>query len=576
MAPVGDVCATAEAITGGSVSAPLVVNGTTVGYTNDYTGVSQSNCYGTSGRDRVYSVSLAPNARVLASIRQAATGTLNDPSINLVVGPEAQCSAMPRVCVAGDDNGGATTVNAVRYINPSSSTQTVFILADSFSATDTGGAFRLDVSVDNPAAGDACESPIVLMSGTPRTGEALTGFANDYFDRSGAGSGCAVSTASNGVDRAYSVLVGAGETMVVTVTPSAGLDTAINLHGDAAECLGRSCVTSSNTGAAGAVDTLQWTNSGTTARTMMVVVESPSGATGTYTIGVTTGTLPGDVCATTPTPITTATTLTSQSLSGYAVDYGQSTVANGCENSSGPDRVYAITVPARQRVYTRVTPTSGLDPVLNFINGTAAACNASPRVCVATADSFASGGAELGWWDNATMSPQNVFVVVSGYSAGSSTGTFSFNVDYRTGDHCPSATPVAGPFPRTISGESFTGYQQDIAGGSSPCRSYFGPDRVYAVTIPPRGGADGGIPGRMDFSATGSGGLDPVLNVYNFESTCTASTAVCLAGSDSTFSNGTEAVAITNPNAVPVTVFVGVSSSSSTATGTYSITVNSR
>ena len=60
-----------------------------------------------------------------------------------------------------------------------------------------------------------------------------------------------------------------------------------------------------------------------------------------------------------------------------------------------------------------------------------------------------------------------------------------------------------------------------------------------------------------------SGGMDPVLNVYNFESTCTASTAVCLAGSDSTFSNGSESVAITNPNAVPVTVYVGVSSSSS-------------
>ncbi|MBL8933576.1 MAG: hypothetical protein JNM69_03430 [Archangium sp.] len=172
------------------------------------------------------------------------------------------------------------------------------------------------------------------------------------------------------------------------------------------------------------------------------------------------------------------------------------------------------------------------------------------------------------------MSPQNVFVVVSGYSAASSTGTFSFNVDYRTGDHCPSATPVTGPFPRTISGESFTGYRQDIADGPSPCRTYNGPDRVYAVTIPPRGGADGGVPGRMNFSATGSGGNDPVLNVYNFESTCTASTATCLAGADSTFGNGTESVAITNPNAVPVTVFVGVSNYSATPTGTYSVTVN--
>jgi hypothetical protein len=573
MAPAGDDCTTAEALTGGSVSSPLVVNGTTVGYTNNYSSLNQTGCAGTAGRDRVYSVSLAPNARVLASIRQASVSSY-DPSINVIVGPDTQCSASPRVCVAADDQGTQAAVNRVRYVNTTASTQPVFLLADSYDSVDTGGTYRLEVSVDNPTQGDACEDPIVLMSGTPRTGDTLTGFANDYFERTGTGTTCANSVVSAGVDRAYSVLVGAGEALTVNVTPSAGLDTAINLHGDVGSCSGRTCVTSSNTGAAGVADSLLWVNTGTTARTMLLVVESPTGATGTFSIGVTTGLLPGEVCTNTPSPITTPTTLTAQSLAGYAVDYSQPTAANACEDSSGPDRVYAVTVPARQRLLATVTGGSGLDPVINLLNGTASVCAAMPRVCSASADNTGSGGTEVGIWDNASMSPQNVFVVVSSYQAGSSTGTFSLNVAYRTGDHCPSASVVTGPYPRTISAESFSGYRKDINGGASPCRTYNGPDRVYAVTIPPRGGADGGIPGRMDFSATGSGGNDPVLNVYNFENTCTASTAVCLAGSDSTFSNGTEAVAITNPNTVPVTVFVGVSNFGSSPTGTYSVTVN--
>jgi hypothetical protein len=568
MAPPGDVCGTAEVLMGGSVSAPLQVNGTTVGYTNDYSTTNQSGCVGTSGRDRVYSVSLAPNQRVLATIRQAATGSY-DPSINVIVGPEAQCSATPRVCVAGDDLGLSATVNGVRYLNAGGSTQTVYLLADSTSTVDPGGAFRMDVSVDTPPMGDACESPIALMSGTPRMGEALTGFANDYFATSRSGTGCVTSTGATGVDRAYSVLVGAGETLTVSVTPSAGLDTAINLHGDAAECAGRTCLTSSNNGAAGVLDTLLWTNTGAAARTMLVVVETPAGATGSYTITTTTGTLPGDTCATAPPPITAPGTQSGQSLAGYSNDYGISSPANGCEDATGPDRIYAVTVPPRQRLVTTVTP-SGMDPVVNFVAGTAAACNAMPLVCAASADNSASG-AETTVWDNGTTSPQNVFVIVGGYSSSSSSGTYSLNVNFTTGDHCRSPTVVSGPYPRTYTGESFTGYRKDIIVGASPCRTYSGPDRVYHVTIPPAGLPDGGMPGRMDFSATSST-MDLVLNTYNFESSCTSNPSVCLNAADNGVT-GSESLAVVNRNAVPVTVFVGVSAYSS-ASGTYSVTIN--
>ncbi len=572
MAPVGDVCGTAEAIVGGSVTSPTSVMGTTVGYTNNYSAAGQTGCVGTGGRDRIYAVAVAPNARILANIRQSSSGAY-DPSINLVVGPEAQCSATPRVCIAGDDIGLAPEVNAVRYLNTSAMTENVYVIADSSNGSDPGGAFRLDVSVDTPAQGDACEAPFALMSGTPRMGEGLSAFANDYFNTSRtSGTTCAASTASNGPDRAYSVLVGAGEALNVSVTPSAGLNTAINLHGDVADCASRTCITSSNNGATGAMDTLLWVNTGTAARTVYLVVETPAGSTGSFSITTTTGLLPGDVCATTTGPITAPGTITNQSMAGYSVDYAQATVANGCENYSGTDRVYAVTVPPRQRLVSTVVGAGGFDAVLNFINGTAAACNAMPRVCVATADSSFAGGTEVGWWDNGTMSPQNVFVVVGGYSAASSTGTFSFQTAFTTGDSCRSPTVVSGTFPQTLTGQNFVGYRKDIDNLASvfpPCRDYSGPDRVYQVTIPARGGPDGGVPGRM-VSATST--ADLVLNTYNFESACVASPSVCLNGADLN-STGTESLAVTNPNAVPVTVFVGVSTYSAPS-ATYSVTIN--
>lgn len=564
----GDLCSTAEAITGGSLSAPMSVMGTTVGYANDYTAANQTGCFGSAGRDRVYSVSVAPNARLLANIRSTSSF---DPSINFIVGPEAQCSAVPRVCVAGDDLGGPATVNAARYLNTTTSMQTVFVVADSFTGVDPGGAFRLDVSVDTPAAGDTCENPIALISGTPRAGEGLTGFANDYFAHSGTASSCVGS--NDGVDRVYSTLVGAGETLQVTVTPSAGLDTAIALHGDAAECLSRTCQTGSNTGAAGAADTLVWRNTGMTARTMLIVVETPAGASGTFTIGTTTGALPGDYCSNTLPPITSAQTLSGQSLVGYAVDYNQATAGNGCEDSAGPDHVHQVTVPPRSRLVGTVTPTN-MDAVLNIIPGaTSAVCDAMPRICGGSADSSATGS-ETAVWDNGTASPQNVYFVVAGYNASSANGTYSLGVNFTTGDHCRSPTPVSGPFPRTFTNETFTGFRKDIINGTSvsPCRTYTGPDRVYEVTIPARAAADAGVP-RMDFNVT-TATVDVVLNVYNFESTCVASPSVCLAGADTNITApASEAVTITNPNLVPVTVYVGVSTYNASA-GTYSATVN--
>lgn len=551
----GDSCAIAETITGGTVASPTQVMGTTVGYTNDYG--SSATCVGAGGLDRVYSVNVPAGQRLLATIRQGAAN-FYDPSINLVVGPQAQCAVMPRICAAGDDVGGSSEVNGVRYFNTSGAAQTLFVVADTGSGFDLGGAFRLDVSVDAPVAGDACEAPISLTSGTPRFAEPLAGFANDYFSRSFITStGCVGTLAAGGVDRAYSTLVGAGETLTVGVTPSAGLDVAINLHGDATECAARTCLTSTNLAGPGAAESLVWTNTGATARTVILLVETPAGATGSYGISTSTGTLPGDVCATTAPPITAAGTQSNLSLAGYAADYSQPTSSNGCSLSTGADRVFQVTVPPRQRLVSTVTAAGGLDGVINIIPGVATACSAMPRVCSGAGDQAGPNGIDTAVWDNGTTTPQNAYVIVAGRSASSSAGTFSLNTNFLVGDSCRSAQVVTGPFPRTVSSQTLVGFRKDITLGSLPCRNptSSGPERVYEIDVPA---------GReLVVIATPSGFEDLVLNVFSSEAACTAIPATCSGGFDDFGSGTAESFSARNNGTSTARLFVAVSRFSS-------------
>lgn len=554
----GDTCATAEAVSPGSLAMPTQVTGTTTGYTNDYS--SSATCLGLGGRDRVYSVNLPAGQRILASIRQA-TASLFDPSISVVVGPEAQCRVSPLVCAATDDVGLAAEVNTVRAFNASTAPQTVFLLADT-GATNGGGDFRLDVSVDTPPMGDACEAPIALSSGTPRTNEPLSGFANDYALRSlVTGTNCAPSTVSSGIDRAYSTLVGVGETLTVTVTPSTGLDVAINLLADAAACTTRTCTTSTNLAGPSAAETLVWTNTGTAARTMLLLVETPAGATGTFTISTATATLPGDVCATTAAPITAPGTQAGLSLTGYAADYTQTSSSNGCSLSTGGDRVFQVTVPPRQRLVSTVTAAGGFDSVINIIPGVASACNAMPRVCSGTGDQTGPNGTDTAVWDNGTTSPQNAYVIVAGRSASSSVGTFSLGTNFLVGDSCRSPQVVTGPFPRTLSAQTLAGLRKDISPGFS-CFPYSGPERVYEIEVPA-----GQV---LTVTATPSSGEDLVLNLFNPESACTAATATCVTGADNSVT-GAETMSARNNGTTTTRAYVSVARYSN-AGATFNIT----
>lgn len=511
---------------------------TTVGYTNNYSSNSGPTCSFWSGGDRVYSVSLMPNARVVA----IASSNFGDASLSLVLGSAAQCEVMPRVCAAWDDDVSFDDVNFVRYLNTTSMTQQGFLIVDGFGSSP----FDLNVLVNTPPAGDACEAPISLSTGMTRTGEALVGFADDYRRTSATtGSGC---SGLIGVDRAYSVLVGAGELLTVNVTPSAGLDVAINLHDAAEDCLARVCATSRNALGSGGTETLTWRNTASTSVTAFIVVEGAG--SGTFSIETLTGTPVGDTCGTTAAPITSASTLANQSLAGYSVDYSGSTT-NGCESATGPDRVYVVTVPPGQRLYVDTTPTSSLNTVVNLISGTAASC--AGRMCAGSGNQRTSGGADFAFWDNATTSPQNIYAIVSGFSSFSSSGTFSLDVSFLTGDFCTTPLVVSGPYPRTYTALPFAGYRKDLQSPGA-CATYSGAERVFEVTIPP------GQSATVD--ATSS--ADLVLNGFDTRTTCSSST--CAIGVDRNAS-GTESVVINNPGTSPLTATFSVGLFSSSATG---------
>ncbi|MCX7808600.1 MAG: hypothetical protein N2515_08325, partial [Deltaproteobacteria bacterium] len=113
-----------------------------MGYENDFgTG---SMCVGVAGVDRLYVISVPPNHELMASVR--GTGTF-DPSISL----QLSCvEGAGRMCVASDDEGGATTLNTVRWRNMGSMAQDVFIVVDTFNSASAGGEYEFTVRLVAP------------------------------------------------------------------------------------------------------------------------------------------------------------------------------------------------------------------------------------------------------------------------------------------------------------------------------------------------------------------------------------------------------------------------------------------
>ncbi len=550
--PMGDRCDTATTVMAGTLSGQSLTN-----FSGDY-GFG-ANCRRSDGPDRAYKISVPAGQRLTAVTTPSSDGGF-DATLNLIAGPASACEANPLVCLTGADSTFIGQPERVDYLNRGVTAQDVFVVVGSYDPTDTDTAFSLTTSVTAPPAGDECATAVSMVADMPLTGQPLTNFGNEY----GSGTGC--NPTSNGPDRVYELTVPANKLATVTVTPSTGLNTSVSLVDGAMSCAPGMfrCVATSPTTATGAPDLVRWTNRSAVTKTFLVLVDTAAPGAGTFDIVATlTDPPPGDSCAN-ATALTAGAAVAGTTL-GFFDDYaGGSTTSCATFSTFGNDRVYGFSVPNGQRARVTVTPAdAGYTPSLSLVAGPAAACEVTPRVCVAAANSGSSGAARTAAFFNGTGTAQGTFAIVDGSGSGDFTiglSTAAPSVD----DVCTTATTALGVTAltnQTLRPAGVT-FERDY-----PCVSASrGPDRVYVAQAPANQ--------RLTVTVTPTmmvmdGGFDPVLSlIAGPASACDSAARRCVAGVDDRLRNQPETASFTNASTAAQTVFVVVGSYSETDTDT--------
>ncbi len=262
------------------------------GYANDFTSGTANGCRGTQGIDRMYRVSVPAGLRLTVVVTPSATTF--DPTVSLVAGAASACVGTSAVCAASSDTGNAGDPETVTWTNTGTSSATVYVVVEDYSATGTSGAYTLQASVAAPTAGESCGVPVPASSGVSVSRTPST-FLNDY---EGAGTGCF--TPSTGPDFVLSYTVPTNRSLTVTATPASGLDVSLNFATSVGACTARSCVAGANTGAAGASETIGWNNTSGQAMTVYVIVDTGTGPVGAVTVLGTEGAILGCGATTCP------------------------------------------------------------------------------------------------------------------------------------------------------------------------------------------------------------------------------------------------------------------------------------
>jgi Ca2+-binding RTX toxin-like protein len=419
--------------------------------------------------------------------------------------------------------------------------------------------------------GDTCAAA-PLIAGGRLTGQSLIGFTNDY----GNGTSC---FGTLGPDRVYRVSVRNGERLTATVTPGSAWDPSINIM-SAAGCVttGRVCLAGSDNGGSGFADTASWLNGTGVDVEVYVAVETYTAtapAAGTprdFALDVVLETiLPGDMCSTAET-LPLGSPRTDQTLLGFFNDYGSGT---SCGSAGGPDRIYSVSVPAGERLEVTVTPTvvnggTSWNPSINLMS--AAQCQATPRACLAGADSAGTGAAEVVRWTNTAASATTVLIAVeTGDTAAPAAGvTRSFTISANSaplpppppGDVCSDTlTLISSSI--TLSGETMSGFTSNYPFPNTlSCDFSSGVDRAYRVRIP--AGAT------INATITPDLSWDPTLNlVLGTATACTGSLVTCASNADFGYSGDPEAITYTNSSGSAVDAFIIVDSYATSASATY-------
>lgn len=287
--PLGDDCTAPQplALGDGGIALPMEA---TAGFRNDFPAFTGTNCEFLGGPDRVYSLTIPANRRLVVS----ATGSAN---INLsLLADLAACTSTPIECLVGVDNAFTGMPEVLTFDNTNTTPLDVLLQVSNSASTMAGATYSLNVDVVAIPPGDSCGMPTSLTlvdGGVALPGEALTGFADDYSFTTN-DMGCLF---TSGPDRVYSVNVPGGSRL--TVRTSSQDDLRLNLVDGVAACTADPlvCSQASDTGSGGSMGSPEteqafFSNSGTTAKSVIVIVDSSGGSAGTYDLSATVGPIP--------------------------------------------------------------------------------------------------------------------------------------------------------------------------------------------------------------------------------------------------------------------------------------------
>lgn len=516
------------------LTVPSTVSGSTRFATADHEFAQQTPCRrtGVGGADVVYGFIVPPQRTVAVNLTPAGW----DAVINLVSDPSL-CGSPGnpgRTCLAGADDPERAS-----YTNSSPFPATVYLVVGGFTSAARGD-FTLSLSLID---GDRCEGPVTIPGNTMLPNEALGAFTDDYR---GAGSNCA--SRSLGPDRVYRVSVPPQTALTVQAAP-VGIDTSISFSLSAPQCTSRQCAApSGDTVGVGAIDRATYSNPSLQTVDVLVIIDAAAQTT-TGTFALTTALGPimvaGDTCAS-PTLLAPGTFLPNESLSGFQ---DNASFGVGCDLRVGPDRVYAIDIGGFTELTVRVTPTvMGFSPTIS-IASSLAACDTPSCVSVGV-----GGEARV---SNFATTPNRYYIIVDGI-VGSTGSSFSLAtaiapiasfdagvVDAGTrtdagmafGETCFSPDVLTFGVPVAL---PLNSAQNDTNGASMTCAYGPGPDRTFAVSIPPMQ--------RLTVIASPQGPFDLSLSFAADAMSCAA--GICLASVNASTASGTETFTFDNTSTV--------------------------
>lgn len=262
----GDTCTSPAALDAGTFAS------TTTGRSSRFDFFDNGGCTATSDApDSVFSVTVPPSSLLRATV----TPDGWDAVLNVIASPGAcglsiDAGTVGATCTTSSDGPRTASVEEVVIRNPTTTPTTALVVVDGHERAQFGNfTITTEVIPFSAMPGDTCQAPqVIAMSGS------LTGLTTtNYLDDVETASSCS-SFQNRGPDRVFSIVVPPGKQLTAVVIPT-NWDASIMLTEASACGMNSTCFDSSDSSTSGA-ETARFTNTGTTDRTIFIVVDSYS------------------------------------------------------------------------------------------------------------------------------------------------------------------------------------------------------------------------------------------------------------------------------------------------------------